>query len=324
MSPTELQIMKRRTSSPLSKPDEKKKYSHHNIGSPLPVPISTLTGVSSSNNYWAVYHGHLTLVDTRYRVNISDMAQARVIHNNGYFGEFVVAGKVDDKARPVLSDWSPGLTEESNKVLIEDKKIETVTSWSQIKANLDKTETFELHLELCEAFYLSYCLGCLLVSDTDQGELTLIQMWQKYRELEPDFPVRYRVYHEFRTKGWVVRSGHTMGADWVLYKQSPGHYHSTYCVRLELVDSDTGHVLSDTETRVGHVTWSELLGHNRVMSCVKKDLIVARVSVTRDKSDWDTPACINKMHVSCHRIRRWVPGDHRWKTKPKVPVLTVE
>ena len=133
-----------------------------------------------------------------------------------------------------------------------------------------------------------------------------------------------------------------MGADWVLYKQSPGHYHSTYTVRVELVDDKTGHVVSDVGTRVRHVddktgqvvsdvgtrvrhvTWAELLGHTRVMGTVKKDLLVARVTVTGDLSDWEDPSCLNKMSVSTHRVRRWVPGDQRWRTKPQVPVLTLE
>ena len=60
------------------------------------------------------------------------------------------------------------------------------------------------------------------------------------------------------------------------------------------------------------------------MGTVKKDLLIVRVTVSADISDWDSPFCLNTMGVSAHRIRRWVPGDHRWKTKPKVPVLTLD
>ena len=31
------------------------------------------------------------------------------------------------------------------------------------------------------------------------------------------FP-RYAVYHDLRSRGWVVRSGAPLGADWILYK----------------------------------------------------------------------------------------------------------
>ena len=34
---------------------------------------------------------------------------------------------------------------------------------------------------------------------------------------------------------------------------------------------------TEVKTRVGHVTWAELLGHARVMGTVKKDLIIVRL-----------------------------------------------
>jgi len=344
--------MKRRDCAPLSQPQEKRRTgSGNSIGSPLPVPITTLTGVPSSNNYWSVYYGTLEKIDSnKHRVVIREESMARVVYSNGFFGDIVVAGKVEDKARPVLEDWRPGLAQESEKVMIEDKKTETVSSWSQVKAKLsDCEEKLELHLELCEAWFLSYCLGCLVITCAETyEEMSLINLWNKFRILEPDFPVRYRVYHHFRCRGWVVRSGATMGSDWVLYKMAPTHFHSTYTVRIEIVDQKTGQMMPDVihheiskssnekdgndeipdktstevNTRVGHVTWSELLGHARVMGTVKKDLIIARVGV--ESTDWEKPNCLNSMTVTSHRIRRWVPTEQRWKQKPKVPVLTIE
>ena len=88
--------------------------------------------------------------------------------------------------------------------------------------------------------------------------------------------------------------GVTMGSDWVLYKMAPTHFHSTYTVRIEIVDQKSGLMMPDVikheiegssnettktevKTRVGHVTWAELLGHARVMGTVKKDLIIVRL-----------------------------------------------
>ena len=304
------------------------------------MPMTTVGGVPASNNYWSVYTGEVTS-----RVVIRDQAEARVVYNNGFFGDLVVGDKMEDKLRTVIEDWAPSLDNDrdksENKSVTEnevetcDKMTKTVpadaSNWSQIKSRSEfKTPDkplgpAQLHLELCEAYFLSYSLGCLVVHDKDSGQsLSLAEQWRLYVKLESDFPVRYRVYHQFRSKGWCVRSGHNMGADWVLYKQSPSHYHSTYTVRIELVDDKTGQVVSDVGTRVRHVTWAELLGHTRVMGTVKKDLLVARVTVTGDLSDWEDPSCLNKMSVSTHRVRRWVPGDQRWRTKPQVPVLTLD
>ena len=327
--------MKRRHCAPLSEPQMKRRSGHGDLGSPLPVPVASLTGVPASNSLWSVYHGDLvTLEAGRHRVEVSDPDQARDIYNNGYFGDLITGGRLEDKARPVLEAWSPSL--DNDKVKDRDVTAEEPTCWSDLKAGSSKEDSQSqtedaaavLHLELCEAFFLSYSIGCLVVSargpgeDREEEKLSLISQWRRYTRLEPDFPVRYRVYHHYRARGWCVRSGHIMGADWVLYKLSPGHAHSTYTLRLEMADKVTG--ASVARAGVRRVTWAELLGHTRVMGTVKKDLLIVRVTVTPDLKDWDSPFCLNTMAVSAHRIRRWVPGDQRWKTKPKVPVLTLD
>jgi len=174
-----------------------------------------------------------------------------------------------------------------------------------------------LHLELCEAFFLSYSLGCLTVSDETGCQLSLLEMWQLFRQLEPDFPLRYRVYHHYRALGWVVRSGYCMGADWGLYKLGPAMYHATYTVRVEGIDKKSGEVV---EIGLKKITWGDMLAQTRVAVTVKKDLLVARVEVWGDMRDWDSPHCLRSMAVTATRVKRWVVGDQRWTVKPKVPV----
>ncbi len=38
----------------------------------------------------------------------------------------------------------------------------------------------------------------------------------------------YAAYHHFRNNGWVVKSGLKYGTNFVLYKDSPSHYHAEY------------------------------------------------------------------------------------------------
>merc|ERR1711990_497461 len=90
----------------------------------------------------------------------------------------------------------------------------------------------------------------------------------KDREDEEDFPQRYRVFHHYRTEGWVVRSGYKFGADWNLYKLGPAFYHATYMVRVEAVDRETGAVLDQLA-----LTWRDVLCRTRVAAAVKKDLL---------------------------------------------------
>jgi len=183
-----------------------------------------------------------------------------------------------------------------------------------------------LHLELCEAFFLSYSLGCLTISDgcthgrgdsCTHCQLSLLAMWQLFKQLEPDFPLRYRVYHHYRALGWVVRSGYCMGADWGLYKLGPAMYHATYTVRVEGVDKKSGDVL---EIGLKKITWGDMLAQTRVAVTVKKELLVARVEVWGDMRDWDSPHCLGSMGVTASRVKRWVVGDQRWTVKPSVPV----
>jgi len=185
-----------------------------------------------------------------------------------------------------------------------------------------------LHLELCEAFFLSYALGCLTVSDSDschcvgggctECQLSLLSLWQLFRQLEPDFPLRYRVYHHYRARGWVVRSGYCFGSDWALYKLGPAQYHATYTVRVEGVDRVCGEVVDMVGVKA--LSWGDMLAQTRVAVTVKKEPLVARVGVRRDFRDWESPHCLGDMSVQTYRMKRWVVGDHRWNIKPKVPV----
>ena len=212
--------MKRRIRASLSVPQEKKRGHDSVRGGPVPVPVTTLTGVPASNNYWSVYTGHLvTCGEDNTRVVIRDPAEARVVYNNGFFGDLVVGDKMEVKLRTVIDDWSPSLDndrDKSDNSATETNNLETcdtvsgsASSWGEIRSRTESknpdvnSSPPQLHLELCEAYFLSYSLGCLVVHDEESGRsLSLAEQWRLYRKLESDFPVRYRVYHQFRSKGW--------------------------------------------------------------------------------------------------------------------------
>ena len=314
--------MKRKLSAPLSAPDMKKRAQQDKLGCPFPVPVGSITGVEPSNNYWALYRGRLVSLQGRPGLLLTCPEEVRALYGNGAFGEVLVNRRLEDQARPLVADWTPGCDELQSTGAEEGEK---PMSWAQLKESKqtkkteETEETEELFLELSEAFFLSYALGCLIVCD-GQTELSLLQQWRQFSRLQADFPVLYRVYHHYRSRGWVVRAGSTLGADWVLYKGSPAHSHSTYGVRVEMVDRREGKVVKDVVKRL---SWADILGASRVMGAVKKDLLVARVGVRGDKSDWSTPHCLGSMTVATVRLRRWVPGDRRWSSKPSVPVLSL-
>lgn len=71
-----------------------------------------------------------------------------------------------------------------------------------------------LHLCLEEALFLSYALGSLILTNEVGSEMNIDEMWIAFSENDVKFPVQYAVYHHFRCKGWVVKSGIKFGADW--------------------------------------------------------------------------------------------------------------
>jgi len=306
------------------------------LGQPFPVPLASLTGSESSNEVWAVYRGRLERHDNggpegrNATVVVATEEEIKALQVHGCFGSLVDVNW-KDVARTKVEDWRPGEEEEEEEDEVEEemftasgedrKAQEEAESWSDVKDREDDEDfTFEnglhreLHLELCEAFFLAYGLGCLTVKSTEGKEIGLQEMWQMFCAIEEDFPPRYRVFHHFRTEGWVVRSGYKFGADWNLYKLGPAFYHATYMVRVEAVDRETGAVLDQLA-----LTWRDVLCRTRVAAAVKKDLLIARVTQWADKRDWDGPHCLHSMAVSALRVRRWVPGEERWLVKPEVP-----
>ena len=71
-------------------------------------------------------------------------------------------------------------------------------SWTDIKSDAEEGQC--VRLELCESFFLSWALGCLVVTAEDGSQLGLADMWRRFCQMEKDFVWRYTVYHHFRVK----------------------------------------------------------------------------------------------------------------------------
>lgn len=211
-----------------------------------------------------------------------------------------------------------------------NKESEPSGCWGDLK-KLNPMDQDSLRLELCESFFLSWALGCLLVSN-DGEQMNLANMWKEFSRIEPDFIWRYAVYHHFRAKGWVVRSGQKFGVDWLLYKHGPPHYHASYSVRVE-VESNPGNSTSNstiasnrgkpTSLHIPPSTWLSLAGLTRVCQTTGKELLVAQVEgvALLTAADLSSPNCLRKLAITELRVRPWVPAIERWDHKPAVPVL---
>ena len=155
------------------------------------------------------------------------------------------------------------------------------------------TENLVLTME--EAFFLSYSLSCLQVKNSLGNFLSLEEQWCLYCQTVPDFVSRYVVYHHFRSKGWVCKCGLKFGADFLLYRIGPEHFHSEYSVVLfpvTLQDKRAGQSkLVSMGSQNWPLSWHEVLRLGRVGEAVAKTIIVCFV-LRPDVAPIDDSLCL--------------------------------
>ncbi|KAF9761252.1 hypothetical protein IL306_003899 [Fusarium sp. DS 682] len=152
------------------------------------------------------------------------------------------------------------------------------------------------HLQLMpeEAFFLSFGLGALNVTDPSSGtqlsSLDLLRLFRQYSyfpprvepedpALQPDdnFLIHYAVYHHFRSLGWVPRAGIKFGVDWLLYAKGPVFDHAEF--GLIVVPSYSDPLWKEAGKQDPRKTWQWLHGIVRVLSHVMKSLVLVYVDV---------------------------------------------
>ncbi|KAG8181814.1 hypothetical protein JTE90_001469 [Oedothorax gibbosus] len=249
----------------------------------------------------------------------------QIHHDKGY--------KKRDRKRKRLESPSPSEELQDEEIIcVEDddeapkpknKDIEVVLSDSDLSSEDSETQQEEsgmeqpdsvekesLQLTFEEAYFLSYGLGCLVVKERNQP-LNLSKLWNKFceRSADKNFPVMYTAYHHFRSKGWIVRCGLKYGVDYVLYKDGPPFYHSTYSVIVKAVKEQG----LREERGQRQFTWGSLLALNRVTNTVGKGLMFLYVIKPHQVSEQKiiTPFCISQYKVEEVLMKRWVPSASR-------------
>ncbi|KAM3965722.1 tRNA splicing endonuclease subunit 2 [Aphomia sociella] len=131
---------------------------------------------------------------------------------------------------------------------------------------LNKTKIQEkLMLTMQEAFFLTYGLGCLQVIESDRI-LNIKQCLEKFTQTDKHFVPKYVVYHYFRSKGYVVKSGIKFGGDYLLYKDGVEVSHADFIVVIRnILEKDCD------------PNWISILGHIRMATTTLKKIIIAEV-----------------------------------------------
>nr|CAD7406642.1 unnamed protein product [Timema poppensis] len=209
-------------------------------------------------------------------------------------------------------------TESLDQYSVEEKVLVVPDSDSEDETFLDhispriEPEVFPvremLHLTLEEAFFLSYALGCLQVLDLFGNTLTVVDTWGLFSESQKDFVQKYVAYHHFRSKGWVVKPGLKFGGDFLLYKQGPMFYHASYIVLVEVIKAEdqTRDIILSRRA----LTWTRLIGYNRVAEASGKEVLVCQV-VWPSVLTIDSPALLSHFSVAEVLLRRWISSQER-------------
>ena len=78
----------------------------------------------------------------------------------------------------------------------------------------DRYEEEKLLLLPEEVICLTFGVGCLSLHTRSSENLSFDMVWKKLVKRNPDFPFVYAVYHYFRSKNWVPKSGLQYGGDY--------------------------------------------------------------------------------------------------------------
>lgn len=198
---------------------------------------------------------------------------------------------------------------------------------------IQEKEHFQLMME--EAFFLAYGLGALTIFDPINGSPIpnhdLLDLFRKSSHfpplanpvLSPDDPflLNYVVYHHYRSLGWCVRGGAKFSSDFMLYNRGPVFSHAEFAVLI--VPSYTDPYWSSDPFLQNYVqakerrSWSSLHCINRVISQVKKKLVLVYVDVPKPtdagvaEKKLGIDEVLGKYKVREFVMRRWMSNRER-------------
>ena len=126
-----------------------------------------------------------------------------------------------------------------------------------------------VQLSLLEALYL-FEANKLTIKDAKGKKVDLEAFMKKAQKVEPKFLIRYLVFKDIRSRGYVVKTALKFGADFRVYDRGvkPGEDHARWVV----------YPVHEGET----LTWYEFAAKNRVAHSTKKRLLLAIVDDEND------------------------------------------
>ncbi len=147
------------------------------------------------------------------------------------------------------------------------------------KSRFGEVKDDKVNYSFIEAFYL-FEQNKLEIKE-GRKKVTKKQLLQRAEQKEKNFWVRYCVFRELRSRGYIVKTALKFGADFRVYDKGvkPGEDHARWIV-FPVKESET-------------LTWYELSAKNRVAHSTRKHLLIGVVDeeddVTFYESQWIRP-----------------------------------
>lgn len=142
------------------------------------------------------------------------------------------------------------------------------------------TKNDTIHLSFLEAAYLIE-KGAVTLFDGRKKEICFEELIKKAKKSEPNFWLRYTVFRDMRSRGYIIKTALKFGADFRVYERGvkPGEEHAKWVV----------YAVKEGST----MTWYEFAAKNRVAHSTKKNLMIGIVDdeddITYYEVKWTRP-----------------------------------
>ncbi|EDW75786.1 uncharacterized protein Dwil_GK15008 [Drosophila willistoni] len=158
----------------------------------------------------------------------------------------------------------------------------------------DPDESLRLGLE--EACFLAYFLNVLQIKDLEGKVIEWNDFLNFSRELNERFMEHLAAYVYLKSKYWVIKSGIKFGGDFLIYKQSPRHFHASFLVLIQR-PNEKNHFLA-----------KNLKGVQRVAETSDKDVLLLSIEQSTDgesKTPENPSEAIEDMCIQETVVRRF-------------------
>ncbi|SPP82289.1 tRNA-splicing endonuclease subunit Sen2 [Drosophila guanche] len=159
-------------------------------------------------------------------------------------------------------------------------------------ASGDEDETLLLGLE--ESCFLAFYLKVLDIQNLSGTSLGWEEFLKAAKDLNDRFVENLACYLYLKSKNWVIKSGIKFGGDFLIYKQSPQHFHASFLVIVQ------------TPADFDYYQPKNLKGVQRVAETSDKDvLLLTVVQPKEDDSNLATPEALKDISVTETIVRRF-------------------